>query len=113
MWSIWKTYKCLTFKSGSSQIGRFQKGLEGWEISSQNRNPLFKVGLLEHMLSPLAMKLSAIVKHSSGGMCALNNFFFHNDRLYKLQQKVKLIQWHASKPPKSLVYFFIFSTKLW
>ena len=74
MWSTWKTHKYLAFKSGSSQTGRFKKGPEGWELSSQNGKPPFKMGELEHMLSALAKNYSEIVKRSCDGTGAITAF---------------------------------------
>ena len=48
-WSTWKIHKCLTFKPGSSQNGRFQEEKGEQELSSQNRSLPFKTAESEHM----------------------------------------------------------------
>ena len=47
MWSTWKIYKDLTFKSRSSQNGRFQGETREPEMFSQNGNFLFQTGELK------------------------------------------------------------------
>ena len=44
-----KYSKYLTFKSGSSQNGRFQEKTGGRELPYQNESLPFKTGELEHM----------------------------------------------------------------
>ena len=41
----------LSFKPGSSQNGKFQEGMGGLKLSSQNGSLLLKTGELEHMFA--------------------------------------------------------------